>query len=451
MTDVRPPTGEVRTRRRWAPLFAVEGATLLSGTANGITSVVLPWLVLERTGSPVAAGVVAAATALPLLLSSLVAGTLVDRIGRRRASVVSDVLSALSVAAIPALDATVGITLVWIVVFAVLGAVFDPTGVTARESMLPEAAGVARVPLERINGLHEAVWGLSFVIGPGVGGVLIAVIGAENALWATAVAFVASALIMIGVRVPGSARPVRVPVADRTSFVHETLAGLRFVWRDKLLLTIAVFGTVLAGTYLPIEGVLLPIYFQREDTPEQLGLLLVTMSVGWIIGSLVYGAIGDRLPRRATFVVSSIGTAVALIPMAFLPSLPLLLVSGALTGLFYGPVNPLINLVLQVRSPPAMRGRVIGVVTSAGYAAGPLGYLVAGPLVEWLGLQGAFAVVIGSVVAAGAATLFMPSLRQLDDLQPPADAAPGDEPPDGDAAPPAGRSLTWPPSPVGTA
>ncbi len=405
-----------QTRRRWLPLIGVEAATVMSGTANGITNVVLPWLVLERTGSAAAAGLVAAATALPLLLSSLVAGTIVDRIGRRRASIISDVLSALAVAAIPFIDSFTDLSLIWIVALAALGAVFDPAGVTARESMLPAAAIAARIRLERMNGVHEAMWGLSFVIGPGVGGVLIGVIGPENALWATAAAFVASALVMVLVRVPESGRPARVPRSRRTSWLADTREGLLHVWRDKLLLSVALYGTVLTGTYLPVEGVLLPVYFQEQDHPERLGFLLLVMSVGWIGGSLLYGAIGHRLPRRVTFITASIGTTVALIPMVFLPPYPVLLAAGAMTGFLFGPVNPMINLVLQLRSPEALRGRVIGLVTSAGYAAGPAGYLLAGPLVEWLGLRPAFAIIVGAVVMAGFLSLFLRPLRQLDTL-----------------------------------
>jgi len=78
----------------------LESATLLSGTGtgtgNGVATVALPWLILERTGSATAAGLVAAGTTLPLLLSSLFSGTVVDLVGlvgRRRVSLVSDLLS----------------------------------------------------------------------------------------------------------------------------------------------------------------------------------------------------------------------------------------------------------------------------------------------------------------------------------------------------------------------
>ena len=381
---------------------------MLSGTANGITTVVLPWLVLDRTGSAAAAGVVAAATALPLLVTSLLAGTLVDRIGRRRASIVADVASGVAIAAIPLLDLAGALGLAPLVVLAAAGAIIDPAGITARESMLPEAAEAAGVRLDRVNGVHEAAWGLSFIVGPGVGGVLIGLVGPESTLWATATAFALSVLVMSAIRVPGAERRPRRPVGTRgPSFLGETLDGVLFVWRDRLVLSVAVLSTLLVGTYLPIEGVLLPV---------RLGLLLLVMSVGWVVGSLLYGVLAHRLPRRRTFQVSMLGTALALVPMAFVPPYPILLLSGALAGMLYGPLNPLTNLVLQRRTPPAMRGRVIGVVTSLGYAAGPVGYLVAGQLVERLGLGAAFALVVSAVVATALLAPFLRVLRGLDEL-----------------------------------
>ena len=86
---------------RRTPLVLLESANLLSGVGNGVALIVLPWLVLDRTGNAASAGLVVSATLLPLLVASLIAGTVVDRIGRKRTAIGSDVLSGLSVAAIP--------------------------------------------------------------------------------------------------------------------------------------------------------------------------------------------------------------------------------------------------------------------------------------------------------------------------------------------------------------
>jgi MFS family permease len=406
---------------RRAPLIAVEASTLLSGTANGVTAVVLPWLVLERGGGASGAGVVAAATALPLVLTAVLAGVLVDRVGRRRMAVVSDVVSGLAVAAVPLLDlATGGLALGAVVALAAAGALVDPAGVTAREAMLPEAATAARLPLGRVNGVHEAVWGSAFVVGPAIGAVLVGLVGAVPALWATAVAFGLSVAVLAAVRVPGGGRPEPGPpraTGAVRGLVADTAEGVAVLRRDRLVLCAATVAVLVSLTYMPVVSVLLPVLFERQDAPGRLGLLLLVMSSGWVLGSLLQGAVGSRLPRSTLLRGAAVGASLALLPFVALPPYPVLLACGFLAGLLFGPINPLVNLAFQRRVPGHLRGRVLGIVASGAYAAGPAGYLVAGLLVDGMGLRTALGVFTGAVVLAAAAALLMRPLRELDGLR----------------------------------
>ena len=79
------PSSAPTTARSWRPFVVLESTAVLSGTANGITMVAFPWLVLETTGDAGLMAVIAAVTALPLLVSMLFAGTIVDMVGRRPA------------------------------------------------------------------------------------------------------------------------------------------------------------------------------------------------------------------------------------------------------------------------------------------------------------------------------------------------------------------------------
>lgn len=410
------------TRRRRTPLVLLEASTLLSSTGNGITTVALPWLVLERTGSPTATGVVAAATALPLLAGSLLAGTLVDALGRRRVAWLADAASALSAAAIPLVDATGGLTVPVLVALAVLGALFDPAGLTARETLLPAAADAAQWRLIRVNGLHEGVFGLAYLVGPGVGGVLIGAVGAAGTLWASAAAFAVSVGLVACVRVSGAGRPPRRP----RGVWRATGEGLRFVWRDRLLRTLALLNVAIAALYLPVEGVILPSQFVAEGTPERLGLVVMAMSAGGLAGALGFGTVGHRLRRRAAFVTAVVGSCTALLAMAALPPFPVLVALAAVVGLLYGPVGPLVNTAMQIRTPERLRGRVVGVMTSVAYAAGPAGYLVAGPLVEAFGPRGAFLAMASTLLVVVLVVVPTRALRELDapEPSPPAPARP---------------------------
>ena len=154
------------------PALLILSSAFLAAAGNGISMVAFPWLVLQRTGSAVDASIVAAAATLPLLVATLVAGTAVDFVGRRRVAMLADALSAMSVAAIPVLAITLGtgsLTTVVLAGLAALGSFFDPAGMTARQSMLPEAAARAGWTLDHTNSVYEAVFNLAYITGPGIG------------------------------------------------------------------------------------------------------------------------------------------------------------------------------------------------------------------------------------------------------------------------------------------
>ena len=393
-------------------LVRLELATLLSGTGNGVALVALPWLILERTGSAAAAGVVGAAAGLPMFVSSVFSGTLVDAIGRRRMAIVSDASSCLAVAAIPLLDALGALNVATLVVLAMLGAAFDPAGVTARETMLPAAARQAGWTLHRANGTHEAVWGVAFLVGPGVGGALIAAVGAVDTLVVTAAGFACSVALLATLRLAGAGPPAEHERPQ--SLWHGTREGLSFLWHEPLLRTMGVLTTLILALYLPIEAVILPYFFEGQGQPARLGLLVMAMSAGGVAGALAYGATGARLSRRLAFVSALAGTGLALFGLALLPPYPVMLALAFVSGLAYGPVNPLLNYAMQTRAPERLRGRVMGAVTSLGFAAGSLGFVVIGPLVQSVGLQPTFIGLAATLLVAALAAVPVRALRRLD-------------------------------------
>ncbi|WFR71763.1 MFS transporter [Prescottella defluvii] len=409
---------DVTTTRRRGPLILLNLATLLSATGNGIVIVALPWLVLEQTGRATDAAIVAGAATLPLLLASLFSGTVVDRFGRRPTSLVSDGLSALSVAAIPVVAATVGLSVPVLAVLAALGATFDPAGISARESMLPAATKAAGWRLDRVNSVYEANYNVAYLVGPGIGGVLIALVGPESTLWVTAVCFVLSIVTIAFLRLEHAGRPDH---ADRPpSMWAGTLEGLRFVWRDRLLRTLALVDMVIVALYLPIESVLFPKHFTDLGEPAQLGWVLMAMSIGGLVGALAYGVLAPYLRRRTLMLVAVTGLGLSMIGMAFLPPLWVLLALAVVIGLVYGPVGPIANWAMQTRSPEHMRGRVVGVMTSTAYAAGPLGYMLAGPLIDQVGIRTTFFALAIPVVAVAAVCFRLRVLHELDaDRNPP--------------------------------
>jgi MFS family permease len=204
---------------------------------------------------------------------------------------------------------------------------------------------------------------------------------------------------------------------------QETRAGLAFVRRDPLLLGIAVIAAGLVSVYMPIEGILLPVHFEALDQPGRLGAIVMAMSLGGIAGALCYSAWGTRLRRSLVFRGALITATVFVLVLATLPPFPVMVAASLAIGFAYGPVGPLVNLAMQARSPEEMRGRVVGIITSTEYAAGPLGYLAVGAATARFGVEPTFIAVALVVFSVALLSLLVRSLRELDDL-----VAPGGEP-----------------------
>ena len=401
------------------PVLLILSSAFLAAAANGISMVAFPWLVLQRTGSATDASVVAAAATLPLLVATLVAGTAVDFLGRRRVSMLSDAMSAASVAAIPVLVETQGIDALTTVVLAGLaaaGSFFDPGGMTARLSMLPEAAGRAGWTLDRTNSIYEAVFNLAYITGPGIGGLLIATIGGVNTMWVTAAAFGCSILTIAVLRLPGTARPDREQRPD--GVVSGVLEGLKFVWHSKVLRTLGLIDLSVTALYLPMESVLFPKYFTDRNEPAQLGWVLMALSVGGLVGALSWTVVSKFARRRTTVLTAVLTFGAASLIISLLPPLPMILILCAVVGLVYGPIGPIYNSVMQTRTPEHMRGRVVGVMTSMTYAAGPVGFMLAGPLIDRFGLPFTFLALAVPILLIGLAAPWIPALRELDDDAP---------------------------------
>lgn len=403
------------TNSRRGPLLLILFAALTAGAGNGISLVAFPWLVLQRNGSALDASIVAMAGSLPLLVATLIAGAAVDYLGRRRVSMISDALSALSVAAVPVLALALGVEAVNVAVLATLaalGAFFDPAGMTARETMLPEAASRAGWTLDRANSVYEAVFNLAYIVGPGIGGALIATLGGIDTMWVTAAAFGVSIVAIAVLRLEGAGTP------DRTSLPEGVWAGvvegLKFVWHNKVLRTLAFVDLVATGLYMPMESVLFPKYFTDRDEPAQLGWVLMALSIGGLVGALGYAVSSNHLSRRTTMLTAVLTLGLAMTVIAFLPPLPLILVLSAIVGLVYGPIAPIYNYVMQTRAPRHLRGRVVGVMGSLAYAAGPLGLIVAGPLADSAGLHVTFLALALPMLLLGIIAVFLPALRELD-------------------------------------
>jgi len=398
------------------PVILLQSANLASGIGNSVVMLTIPWLVLELTGSAASAGLVAAVSGLPALLAAPVAGWLVDRFGRKRVSVASDLLSALSVAGFPLVALATPLTFPVVLLLAVLGATFDPSGYTARRALLPDVAAAARRPVDPLNGVHEGVFAIGWTVGPLVGAALLAAVGAVRSFWVPCGLFLLAAGLVAALRVADAGQAARAAAGPRTgdSGWASVARGITVILADRPLRAVTIAVVVLAAIYLPTEAVLLPTHFERLDEPGSLGVVIAAISAGSMIGAFGYGWLAARLRVSTIARLVLGGVAVAILPMSFLPGLPLLAAGGFLLGLSWGPANPLMTSLVQRRVPADEQGRVFGVQLSAFSAAPPLAMLLVGAAVDELGLRPTYLVLAAIFAIFSVLALLAPHVRELD-------------------------------------
>jgi MFS family permease len=369
----------MQTRR---PLITLLGANAISMTGNVMALVAIPWFVLATTGSPTKTGIVLAANVAPFVIASFFGGPLVDRLGPRRMSIVSDLLSSVTVAAIPLLHVTVGLQFWQLITLTFLGALFDAPGTTARGTLIPDAAKAADWSLERASGLYAVVERGARLAGSPIAGILVALVGPTNVLLLDAVTFLVSAAMIASL-----AKPAVRPSEKRGTYRSDIAEGVRFIRRDPFLTAMVV--SLMVTNFLDMAGtVALPVVARRVyDDPVALGLLMGAMGGGSVLGALMFASRGHRHKRSAVYIWGFMLISIWYPVVATFPPLAVAIAAMFVAGLAAGPINPVIDTVMFERVPKRLRGRVLGAIGAFAWIAMPLGAVAGGWTISWVGLR----------------------------------------------------------------
>jgi MFS family permease len=361
----------------------------LSNLADGIVKVAMPLVAIRYTDSPtLIAGLVFALT-LPWLLFALPAGALADRLDRRRAMLGANTVRAVLLAAL-AVSVAADIGSIWVLYVVALGigaaeTLYD----TSAQSILPQV--VPRDRLSRANGrLYAAELTANEFIGPPLGGLLVVLgaaiaFGAPAALWAVALAVL---LLVRGA--------FRVERDRRTTIRADVAEGLRFLWRHRLLRTLAVMVGV-SNFATNATFAILVLYAVGPGSAIGLsepayGVLLTTAAAGGLLGSFVAERVERRLGRARSLVLTMLGiTLLVGVPAATTD--PVLIGAGFLVGGVTIAIWNVITVSLRQRiTPDRLLGRLNSGYRLVAWGSRPLGAAAGGLLAQVLGLRAVFAV-----------------------------------------------------------
>ena len=393
------------------PLYALFIANAVSLVGNVFSLIAIPWFVLQTTGSATQTGVTGFFTILPVVLAGFFGGTLIDRLGYKRTSIIADLASCVTTALIPLLHVTIGLEFWQLIVLVFLGALLDAPGSTARAALLPELAEQAGMPIERATSLVHVIERGARLFGAPLAGFLISIMGTADVLWLDAASFIVSAAV-IGFLIPAS---TLAETEEKTGkYFDELRDGLRFIANDSLILSIVIMVMLTNFLDAIFGGVLQPVYVKEVyGDALNLGLLIAANGGGAVIGGLIFAAVGHRLPRYATFVGAFVLTGFRFWVYALYPPVWVLIVVTVITSIGAGPLNPIIGAIEFERIPAHMRGRVFGAITAGAWIAMPLGMLLGGILTDQFGT---FIMMIGLAITFLITTLsmaFVPAMKEM--------------------------------------
>ena len=396
LLDITP----LRRSRDYRALLSGLGVSVLG---NQLTTVAVPFQVYAITRSSLMVGLVSLTQLFPLIIGSLLGGSLVDAMDRRKLLIIVEAIAAMSSAGL-ALNADLGPALWPLFVFPALTASLSGIDSSARNAMLPGLVGMDM--LAASNAIFQSLFQMGTIVGPAVAGLLLAGAGVHLIYWIDAASYLValSAVFTMSPQppalAPGQASTVRPGW-------RSTLEGLRFIRRSQPAQGAYVIdvNAMVFGMPRALFPALAATVFGGGATT--VGFLYAAPGVGALIGALTSGWVG-RVRRQGLAVICAVlvwGASIALFGVAhWLPlALVLLAVAGwadVLSAVFR-------NTIIQFAGPDGMRGRLMG-VQMAVVAGGPrLGDLEAGAVATAFGdtvsvVSGGLACIAGALVVAWA-------------------------------------------------
>lgn len=390
---------DVLRRRDFALLWT---ASLISTIGDWVLLGALPFYVYQVTGSALASGGTFMAEVLPMLLFGSLAGVFADRWNRRLTLVAADLLRAVFVALLALVRSPEWIPLIYGV--GVLQSTVGQFAGTAFSAYMPRL--VEPEQLGPANSAFSVTNNLGRLIGPGIGGALMASVGLGAVVLVDAVSFLASGLLVY--LIVTNAEPRSAPQEDPAlrRVWREWRSGLRIIGGERWILVlmlamgIATFGdsilTVLLAPF--ISNVL-------KGDASLFGLVLTFRGLGGLLGGLTIGEISKRLQPGRLIGLSAVVDGVLLAAIAVLASVPatlaLIVVAGpAVIGFYVGAYT-----LLQGGVSDEYRGRVFGAYATVNALTLLMGMGLAGTLGDVAGIVPMMIVAGLLYVAAGGTAL----------------------------------------------
>jgi MFS family permease len=365
------------------------------------------WLILTLTNSPFYVGLTAALSSLGVLLFSLYAGVIADRVDKRRVIILMQVAFMIEAFTVSILVFTHVIAVWQVLVLATTLGIASAFDIPMRQAFIVEMVG--KDDLMNAIALNSSLFNGARVIGPAIAGFLIGAVGIAWCYFLNGVSYIAVIAGLLLMRLPYNPRPPKTTSAW-TGF-REVLAYLRSDRRLRVLMILTAIISVFGFPYIAMMPVFARDVLHRGAAGY--GALTSSIGIGAVIGALGIALASARIRSRGRLMLVG-GTAFGLLLMLFSTSrvLPLSMVLLALAGCAMIVNNSITNTLLQTSAPDHLRGRIMGFYSFVFVGMAPFGAFLFGIVAEHVGVPTTLAA--GGAIVALAVTIagwVEPSIR----------------------------------------
>jgi MFS family permease len=382
----------VLTRHRNFRIFWLGQTTSLIG--SWMQSMAQGWLALELSDSALIVGLVAAIGSVPVLLFSLHAGVLVDRVDKLRLVRVAQSLLLVEAVLLWSFTWSGHITIGWLLALAVFAGLVSAFEIPARQALMAELVG--RDDLHEAIALNSSGFNLARIVGPAIGAAVIARAGLAWCFGVNAFSYLFVLVGLFMIHLP----PYR-PAARVGSPLEGIKAGVRYIWRTqeiRVLMGVVTVYSILGIPYLTLMPVVARDLLRAG--PSGYGVLLACVGIGGLAGALFLASVGSRIRRGRLLIVSSVAFPALLLAFAFVRSEHLARALLLATGFVMIVNSALANGILQSMVPDEFRGRLMSVYSLVVVGLSQaVGALLAGSIARAIGVD--WAIGAGAAIMLG--------------------------------------------------
>ena len=382
----------------------------LSLVGTWMQSVAQGWLVFQLTGSEFALGAISFIGTLPTLFLMLPAGALADRIPRKRVLLVTQAVMMLLAFILAALAATQTLQIWHIGVLAACLGIANSFDAPARQALAVEMVE-DRADLMNAIALNSTIFNLARVVGPAIGGAVLAAVGAAWCFALNGLSFLAVLVALLMMQLPKVHQQVRTD-----PITLQIAEGVKYVWQTPVVRTATALVAV-SSLFGFSYAVLLPAYAADVLHVGEAGLggLNTAVGIGALIGSLIVASMARVRRKGLLLTAGSILFPAVLFAFAFSRSFWLSLAALSVIGVAFVAQNATGNTLIQSIVPDSLRGRVMAVYTLMFFGTAPFGALQAGVIAQAFGPAAGVAVGAGIALAFALFVFFtVPVLRRVE-------------------------------------